>query len=169
MELGNEPLVFRSAGSRSPRTAADIAMSYTGSIVMRRWAATWIDFLVLGSILMVPDGVFGNAFYQRTIAIWLSLFVLYIPLCEWLSGKTLGKLLLFIRVVDAQGNNPSVVQTLARTVLRLIEVNPLLMGGIPAGIAALVSKHHQRLGDMVANTYVLRDSDVRELRSRPRV
>jgi uncharacterized RDD family membrane protein YckC len=52
---------------------------------------------------------------------------------------------------------------MVRTLFRLIEVNPILVGGIPAGIAVLMSAHKQRLGDMVASTYVLRDRDADQL------
>ena len=41
----------------------------------------------------------------------------------------------------------------------------MLMGGIPAAIAVGVSKTRQRIGDMLAGTYVLRVEDVKRLRS----
>jgi uncharacterized RDD family membrane protein YckC len=49
-------------------------------------------------------------------------------------------------------------------VARLIEVNPLLMGGVPAGIAVAVSAKRQRIGDMIANTYVVRARTLRQAR-----
>lgn len=39
--------------------------------------------------------------------------------------------------------------------MRLVEVNPFLLGGIPAGIAVALSTYNQRLGDMLAGTYVV--------------
>ena len=51
-----------------------------------------------------------------------------------------------------------------RTLLRLFEVNPLLLGGIPAAIAVLCSKNRQRLGDMLAGTYVIRTKDLAKAR-----
>lgn len=164
MELGDEPLIFRSNAQVIPKSAATIASAYDASIVVRRWAATWIDFVVMASFLLVPDWLLGNALYRQTITIWLSLLVLYIPASEWLFGRTLGKFIVSIQVVDANGNTPSVVQVIVRTLLRLFEVNPLLLGGIPAGIAVLTSQHRQRLGDMAARTYVLRNSDANDLR-----
>lgn len=164
MELGNEPLAFRSDAQVSAKTAARISSTYDTSIVVRRWGATWIDFAVLASFLMLPDWLLGNELYQRTMIIWLSLLLLYIPMCEWLFGRTLGKLVVFIQVVDENGNKPSIAQVIVRTLLRIIEVNPLLLGGIPAGIAVLMSKHRQRLGDMAAKTYVLKSSDANALR-----
>ena len=43
-----------------------------------------------------------------------------------------------------------------RTVLRVIEVNPLLFGALPAVLTAIWSKRKQRLGDMLAGTVVVR-------------
>lgn len=149
-----------------PRTAPPlpvtvIAQGYDASIVVRRWLGAWIDFAVLLSFLLVPDYVLGNARYQSTMAVWIGLLLAYFPLTEALFGRSLGKFVTRTRVVNARGGRPSLGQALVRTLFRLIEVNPLLAGGIPAGIAVLASRHKQRIGDMVANTYVLRERDLR--------
>jgi uncharacterized RDD family membrane protein YckC len=39
---------------------------------------------------------------------------------------------------------------LIRTLLRVVGASPLLFGGLPAGVAILVSKRKQRLGDLAA-------------------
>jgi len=49
-------------------------------------------------------------------------------------------------------------------VTRLVEVNPLLLGGLPAGIAVAMSRRRQRLGDMLAGTYVVRRKDLAAIR-----
>ena len=45
-------------------------------------------------------------------------------------------------------------QIAVRTGLRLFEVNPLLLGALPAGVAILASSRRQRLGDWLAGTVV---------------
>jgi uncharacterized RDD family membrane protein YckC len=87
----------------------------------------------------------------------------YFPVFEHIYGRTLGKLVCRVRVVDTAGARPSWGQACVRTLLRLIEVNPALLGGLPAGIAVLTSKKRQRIGDMAANTFVLREEDYRYL------
>ena len=151
--------------SRALSSAASIAAGYDFSIVVRRWLGAWIDFIVLLSFLIVPDYVLGNATYQATLAIWLSLLAAYFPVTEMVFGKSLGKLLTRTRVVNEAGGRPSLLQAIVRTLFRLIEVNPLLAGGLPAGIAVAVSRGKQRLGDMAAKTYVLLDRDARQLQS----
>jgi uncharacterized RDD family membrane protein YckC len=145
----------------APIAAANIAATYDASIVVRRWLGAWIDFIVLASFLLVPDYLLGNARYQATIAIWIGLVVAYFPVMEVLFGRTVGKFVTRTRVVNATGGRPSILQALLRTVFRLLEVNPVLAGGIPAGIAVVASRGKQRMGDMVAGTYVLFERDLR--------
>jgi uncharacterized RDD family membrane protein YckC len=145
-------------------SAASIAGGYDFSIVVRRWLGAWIDFIVLLSFLVVPDYVLGNETYRATLFVWVGLLLAYFPLMEAVFGKTVGKFVTRTRVVNAAGDRPSVVQTLVRTLFRLIEVNPLLVGGVPAGIAVAASRHKQRIGDMAANTYVLFERDVARLK-----
>ncbi|MGY3266773.1 RDD family protein [Lysobacter sp. HA35] len=144
-----------------PLPVAAIAAGYDASIVVRRWLGAWIDFIVLASFLLIPDYVLGNERYQATLVVWIALLVAYFPAMEILFGKTVGKFATGTRVVNAAGGRPSLGQSLVRTLFRLIEVNPLLAGGIPAGIAVVASRHKQRLGDMVANTYVILARDLR--------
>jgi uncharacterized RDD family membrane protein YckC len=150
---------------QSPPLAASIAAGYDAGIVVRRWLGAWVDFIVLASFLLIPDYVLGNARYQATVAVWLGLFVAYFPVMEALFGRTVGKFVTRTRVVNAAGGRPSFGQAIVRTLFRLIEVNPVLAGGIPAGIAVVASRHKQRLGDMVAGTYVLFERDLRRVAS----
>lgn len=142
-----------------PRSAEEIASSYDTSIVVRRWGATLVDFVVLGAsgvaILALPESLQLPALL--TVAL---LALLYYPVLEWRFGATPGKLVCRVRVVGAGGLRPTLGQAVIRTFLRILEVNPAVMGGIPAGIAVLVSKKRQRLGDMAAGTFVLRSEDV---------
>ncbi len=123
-------------------------------VLGKRWLATFIDFAILLSFLLIPDYLLGNELYNKTIAIWLSLIALYFPVLESVTGYSIGKYICRIRVIDRNGNKPSFIKSIIRTLLRLIEVNPFLAGGIPAGLVVLFSKKGQRIGDMLAGTYV---------------
>jgi uncharacterized RDD family membrane protein YckC len=144
--------------------AALIAGGYDFSIVARRWLGAWIDFIVLLSFLVVPDYVLGNETYRATLYVWIGLLLTYFPVMEAVFGKSVGKFVARTRVVNAEGNLPSFMQAVVRTLFRLIEVNPVLVGGLPAGIAVVASRHKQRIGDMVANTYVLFERDIGRLK-----
>jgi uncharacterized RDD family membrane protein YckC len=151
----------------TPATPEEIARRYDSSIVVRRWGATWVDFLAFAGAI-ASTFVLPERFQSIAILFVGALILAYYPVLEHRFGMTLGKLVCRVKVVDARGGLPSWSQTIVRTVLRFFEVNPALLGGVPAGIAVLASKNHQRLGDMAAGTFVLRAEDLAYLTDVPR-
>ena len=144
-------------------TPREVSSGYGSEIIARRWIGCWIDFVVIVGVLLAADGILGNELYQKTLIIWVGIALLYIPVLEATTGRTLGKLVSGTIVVDHGGAVPSIGKVLVRTLLRLFEVNPLLAGGIPAGLVANFSKTHRRLGDMAADTYVILRRDTSRL------
>lgn len=147
----------------SAADAASIARTYNTNIVAQRWGALLLD-LVVCLVLYVLTGVTFGGTSLWPLALWAATMLLYFVVLEGRWGVTLGKLATKIRVVDLQGRAPGYGRAVVRMLLRLIEVNPLLAGGVPAGVIASCSKTKRRLGDMLAGTYVLYLADVRRLR-----
>jgi uncharacterized RDD family membrane protein YckC len=74
---------------------------------------------------------------------------------EWVwRGQTIGKRLFGLRVMDAAGLRLTFSQVAIRNLLRAADMLPSLY--LVGGITALVTQHHQRLGDIAANTVVIR-------------
>jgi len=74
---------------------------------------------------------------------------------EWLwRGQTLGKRLLRLRVMDAQGLRLQFSQIVIRNLLRFVDGLPAFY--LVGGLASLLSPRAQRLGDLAANTIVVR-------------
>lgn len=74
---------------------------------------------------------------------------------EWLwRGQTIGKRVLGLRVMDARGLKLHVSQIVIRNVLRLVDMLPALY--LVGGVACAVNRYSQRLGDVAANTVVVR-------------
>jgi len=97
-----------------------------------------------------PDFVAAAEF----IAYFLITFG-YSILFEWLwRGQTIGKRLLKLRVVDADGLRLTSAQIIIRNLLRLVDLLPVSY--TVGGICLLFSKKLQRLGDIAANTVVIR-------------
>lgn len=90
----------------------------------------------------------------------LSYFVLsmgYAMAMEWLCrGQTYGKKLMGLRVLDAEGLRLRPYQVILRNLFRPLDLLPCFY--LVGGTACLFSPRCQRLGDMVANTLVVRDS-----------
>ena len=141
-----------------------IARSGIWSYLLLRWLGAWIDFILVFLFLALPDAALGNTLYQETIWLWLVAPIIYFPVTEGIWGRSLGKLITGTVVVDNAGRAPGILKAALRTVTRLVEVNPLLLGGLPAGIAVAMSRRRQRLGDMLAGTYVVRRKDLAAIR-----
>jgi uncharacterized RDD family membrane protein YckC len=75
---------------------------------------------------------------------------------EWRwRGQTLGKRLFGLRVVDAQGLRLRLQQIVLRNLMRVIDIAPIAY--LVGGLACLLSRNCQRLGDQAANTVVARE------------
>lgn len=90
--------------------------------------------------------------FATAAAVWLAYYL--VP--EWLVSATPGKLLTGLAVVRTDGRRITWGQAVVRTLTRIVEVNPFLLGAIPAAICILASREQQRLGDMLAGTVVVR-------------
>ena len=88
------------------------------------------------------------------VGVWLALAIAYHALFEWWTGRTIGKVLVRIRVVSEDGSTPSIGASLARNVLRLVDWLPVFY---VAGLARMAfSTNSRRLGDRLAGTTVVR-------------
>jgi uncharacterized RDD family membrane protein YckC len=72
------------------------------------------------------------------------------------QGRTPGKRLMRIRVVDARGLPVSLHQSLVRNITRVLDFAPAFYG--IGAIAMLTSPTRRRLGDLIADTLVVRDA-----------
>jgi len=80
---------------------------------------------------------------------------------EWYwRGQTLGKRLFGLRVVDAQGLHLRPAQVVLRNLIRAIDMLPLAY--LVGVVACVLSRKGQRLGDLAANTVVLREAKLLE-------
>ena len=144
---------------RTPE-GVEFALALAGP--MTRFLALAIDI----AAIMVASGLIGKlltllALISPDLAIassTLSYFLLSIGYgiaLEWLwRGQTLGKRALGLRVMDARGLKLHVSQIVIRNVLRAVDMLPILY--MVGGISCAVSRYAQRLGDIAANTVVVR-------------
>jgi uncharacterized RDD family membrane protein YckC len=86
------------------------------------------------------------------IAIWFG----YYFLSEWLISATPAKWLAGLTVKTVGGDRIGPRHAGIRTLLRIVEVNPFIVGAIPAAICILVTERRQRIGDKLAGTVVVR-------------
>lgn len=81
--------------------------------------------------------------------------------CEWgWRGQTVGKRVLRLRVVDAEGMRLQFNQIVTRNLLRFVDSLPAVY--LVGGLVCWFSPKCQRLGDIAANTVVIRNPRVTE-------
>ena len=117
----------------------------------KRVAAALIDLLVLffvGFLLVTLAGDFTNG--ARLLVLGWVLY--YYFALESLTGQTVGKKLMGLRVARADGGTPEMREIGIRTVLRLVDGLGLYLVGL---IVMLVTgERRQRIGDLAAGTIV---------------
>jgi len=96
----------------------------------------------------------GVALLVRAIG-YFAISIGYGMALEWFwRGQTVGKRFLRLRVMDAQGLRLHPSQIVIRNLLRAVDMLPLFY--LTGGLACLLTRRAQRLGDLAANTIVVR-------------
>lgn len=113
--------------------------------------------LVKGVWLMSPrdhNWVNGWFIFDPLCLIFLVIMGLYMVLLEGYLGATLGKWVLGLRVVRAEGGKPGLWKSLVRNLLRCVDSLPTL--NILGVILILRSPERARFGDRAAGTRVIK-------------
>ncbi len=129
----------------------------------RRFAAAAIDFAPALLVAMIATGMTDPTQILRN---WpslhtqwdapqaglytIALFVGSTCMAELISGATLGKRIMRCRIVDNRGQTAKRGQILIRNAMKIMELLAFLLLILP-----LLSRHRQRLGDLVARTVVV--------------
>jgi uncharacterized RDD family membrane protein YckC len=129
--------------------------------VVARFLALVIDMLAISIICTVLERIAGivgwvspDSMVALTVLGYFAITIGYGILFEWIwHGQTPGKRVLSLKVMDANGLKLQASQIAVRNLMRAVDSLPALY--IVGGVAALLTKRHQRLGDMVANTIVV--------------
>lgn len=158
-------------------TGFNIEVDFAIAPFHKRLFAWMIDLFVQWMIVKI----LGIVFDVDTLFIWvysydlkgvlLNLFPLfYHLLCEvFFNGRSIGKMVLNIKVITIEGGQPSLGQYLLRWSFRLVDfpiillvliisqevpfwLFPLLFAGL---VSVLAGKMSQRIGDVVAGTLII--------------
>ncbi len=137
-----------------------------------RFVALLIDTLIWGAGLLVVGLIlwafqpalkaFSGLSYQWAVALFtLTIFLLnwgYFTLFEAFGhGRTPGKRIARIRVIQKSGRPIGIFESMARNFIRYVDQIPFFYAiGV---IAVFATKQHQRLGDLAAGTLVVLDRE----------
>jgi uncharacterized RDD family membrane protein YckC len=145
------------------RTPEGITFSLLLAGPVSRFLAWLVDALLvlvtsvlLSSTLMVLSVVSPDFGQALTLLLIFAFRFGYGIAAEWYwRGQTVGKKVMNLRVVDAEGLKLQPAQIIVRNLLRAVDSLPLFY--LVGGTALVLSKRAQRLGDLAANTIVIRE------------
>jgi uncharacterized RDD family membrane protein YckC len=123
--------------------------------------------ILIDSVIVTAMSTFVYAFAARLLpsGIALAIYVTVGFLLTWgwhlyfetrKQGRTPGKRALGIRVIDARGLPVSLYQSLVRNITRVLDFAPAFYG--LGALVMMTSASRRRLGDIIADTLVVRDS-----------
>jgi len=150
------------------RTPEGIVFSQLLAGPVTRFLAWFVDVVCIGAMLMalgqllvllqlVSANLAGAAYALGYFAISIG----YGIVCEWgWRGQTVGKKLFRLRVVDAEGLRLQFNQIVTRNLLRFVDSLPVFY--FVGGLTCWLNTKCQRLGDLAANTVVIRTPRVSE-------
>ncbi len=130
------------------------------------WSVDFLAILALSKLLSVVLGLIGilsrDLASAANILAYFFVSIGYGIILEWYwQGQTLGKRLMRLRVTDVRGLHLQFSQVVIRNLLRFVDSLPLLFYMV-GGMACLINRRSQRLGDIAANTVVVWNPRVTE-------
>lgn len=154
-------------------TYLNIDLRFELAQVGARFGAYIIDWMIKWLYLLIVSSVTNITFLYGSVLIsffFYMPFIFYSFLFEWLNkGQSLGKRIVKIRVVGADGNYPSVYQCATRwlflgadmwLIWLFVFIHPAfyflaIFSPLIGGLLIIFSDKHQRFGDIAANTVVI--------------
>lgn len=143
------------------RTSEGVEFAYTIATPLRRFLALSIDLALVGIVVSMINtalAVFGLLAPDlvglvSTVAGFVVSIGYFIQQESRRRGRTVGKQVMGLRVLDTRGRRLTLVQVVLRNLLRTLDQLPLFY--LVGGAAAALSPRGQRLGDLAAGTVVV--------------
>ncbi|MBF0529253.1 MAG: RDD family protein [Deltaproteobacteria bacterium] len=159
-------MISSRTNSLTIKTPEGVTFSMLLAGPVTRFLAWLFDAMVIialsqtvGKLLAVLEIISRDLASAVSILGYFFISIGYGIVMEWYwRGQTLGKHLFRLRVMDAQGLRLTFSQIVMRNLLRFVDSLPAMY--LVGGLACLLSSRAQRLGDLAANTVVIRHPKV---------
>ncbi len=150
------------------RTPEGIVFSQLLAGPVTRFLAWFIDLLCIGALMSILglalrwlDILSVSLAGALSVLAYFVVGIGYGIFLEWAwRGQTIGKKLFRLRVVDVEGMRLQFNQIVTRNLLRFVDSLPAFY--FVGGVACWLNRRCQRLGDIAANTIVIRNPRVSE-------
>jgi uncharacterized RDD family membrane protein YckC len=133
-------------------------------VVVRRGLAFVLDFIFLSLFFFPITYLYSGRWVMRyedhlwgildpICLVFLFIIFVYFILLEAYAGGTIGKMALGMKLVDIDGKKIGILKSLIRNLLRLVDGLPAF--NVLGAVLIARSLKHQRIGDLVAKTFVV--------------
>lgn len=140
-------------GTRAMAYLVDLAILFAALMVV-----FFVTSLVIPDMLKAVEVLSGVERAVGGLLIFAALWGYWTTMEIVWRGQTIGKRLLRIRVVKADGSPVGIFESAVRNLLRIVDFFPVCY---PAGlITMLIDTRHRRLGDLLAGTMLVREEKI---------
>jgi uncharacterized RDD family membrane protein YckC len=157
-------------------TGFNIEVEFTISGGFKRFLAWLIDIAIIAAYYIILSRILSEVFgLSWSAKVWIEVLFGLPPLCYhllcevFLNGQSIGKKATRIKVISADGGQPSVSQYLIRWMFRTVDIPWWILFAIAYGALAwwssvfifaglgclLATPYSQRIGDLVAGTILI--------------
>ncbi len=141
-----------------PRRVEIAGLEYTLASWPRRVAAYLIDLVLIVLVLAALATYAGISSWVELLIGFSVLELLYFSIFEARTGHTFGKRAMGVIVVSRNGGYPSASEALLRNAIRAAaDTLAIPLSWLGGSFVLLNTRGSQRLGDMLAGTYVVRE------------
>lgn len=137
-----------------------ITLKYTTATVFDRIVAYIIDAIIIGvtvGLLYLTVGTSNESLYFALMIIPVFFYTLLMEILN--DGRSVGKLILGLKVVRVDGRYPSGYDYFMRWIFRFVDI--YLTSGTLAALMVSSTPRNQRIGDMLGDTTVIRMRNLR--------
>lgn len=156
-------------------SAQNVKIEYEFASVGQRFLAALMDFFAFGIYFVIFGMVAGfSGFFEADYGSFLFFqlllmklpWIFYNPIIEYLTqGQSLGKYIMGIRVVTSSGERPGLREVFTRWVFKgdflWISADFFVLFWFGIGLLGIIfagtSERRQRMGDVMANTFVIKN------------
>jgi len=132
-------------------------MNIVGDATKARLIAAFIDNLFAAAFMLIVVALIPKSLPAVRAILIVVGYLSYFVALEATWSRTVGKYFQGLVVRKLDGSRCDLRAAIIRSLLRLVEVNPVLFGALPAGLVIIASERNQRLGDELAGTVVVSD------------
>jgi len=154
------------------KTTQNVVIEYPAASVFERILAGGLDLIIIGILTWLFEYVasqlfdaWGVDFMGRVFLMLMPLVILigYHTLSEYFAnGQSVGKKVLGIRVVRADGQKTGMREALLRSILLILDM--VMSSGVLGILMIAISKRRQRFGDMAANNVLIKSAPPKPFR-----